>query len=141
VINPIECLADINGDHNSPGRRFRIVETFFYPGGDGEKSRGARTERDEAMLSWRRRKRSGEKRKNKPLKNFSSRGKQRDGAVGGAKVRGFSWFEDRNNICGLPDRVEVSLVEGVVKEGGKIGDTPRTHVLEMKGCETIRAHS
>jgi hypothetical protein len=141
VINPIECLADINGDHNSSGRRFRVIETILYPGGDGEKSRGARTERDETMLSWGRRKRSGEKRKNKPFKNFSSRGKQRDGAVGGTKVRGFSWFENCNNIRGLPDRGELSFVEGVVEEGGKIGDTPRTYVLEMKGCEAIRAHS
>ena len=141
MINPIECLADINGNYRSSGRRFNAIEAIFDPGRDGEESRGARTERDEAMLNGRRRKRSGKERENKSFKNFSSRGKQRDGAIGGAKVRGFTWFEDRNNIRGLPDRGEVSLIEGVVKEGSKIGDSPGAYVLEMKGCEAIWAHS
>jgi hypothetical protein len=141
VIHPIESFADIDGSHCSFCRWFRVIEAVLNPGGDRKESRGARTERNGTMLSGGRRKRSGKKRKHKSFKNFDSCEKKRYGAVRGAKVRGFAWFEDQNNIRDLPDKAEVSLIKRVVIEGSEIGDALRSQVLEVESCEAIRAHS
>jgi hypothetical protein len=127
----IERITDVDRGHNSSCWGFAVIEAVFNPSGDGKKGRSTRAERDDTLLNGRRQKRSSKESKNKPFKNFSCSGNKRYRAVGGAKVRGFSWFEDRNDICSLPDGGEVSLIEGVVIEGGKVRDTPRAHVLEM----------
>jgi hypothetical protein len=50
------------------------------------------------------------KRKKKALKDLDYRGKKRDGAVGGTKVRRLSRFGDGDDVGGLPDSGEVSRV-------------------------------
>jgi hypothetical protein len=124
VIHPIKSFADVDGGYRCPSRGLRVVKAIGNPGGDGKKSRGTRTEENKAMLKTSRSKRSGKERKDKSLKNFYCRGEKRDVAVGDSKVRGFSRFEDGDDVRCLPDSGEVSLTNGVVKKGGEIGDTP-----------------
>jgi hypothetical protein len=125
MIHPIESFADVDGYNRGPSRGFRVIKPICDTSGDGKKSRSTGMEGNEAMLFTSRGKRSNEIREYEPLQNFDSRGEKRNGVVGGAKVRGFSWFEDRDNIRCLPDRGEVSLTDRVVKESSEIGDAPR----------------
>jgi hypothetical protein len=80
-------------------------------------------------------------RRDKSFKVFDGRREKRYGTAACAKIRGFSRFEDWEDVCCLPDRGEVSLTNGVARKGGEIGDTPETQVFEVECCKAIRAHS
>jgi hypothetical protein len=125
MIYPIESFANVDGYNSGPGWGFRVIKPICNSSGDGKKGRGTGTEGNEPMLFTSRSKRSSEIREDKSFQNFDGRGEKRNGVVGGAKVRGFSWCEDRDNVRCLPDRGEVSLTNRMVKKSNEIRDAPR----------------
>ena len=71
----------------------------------------------EAMLGRGVRKRGGEVRKKKTLKDFGGRAQKRDGAVRRGKGGRFTRFEDRENESVFPDSREITVLDREVEQG------------------------
>ena len=116
VAYSIEGLRQVGCCHDSSEWRFSLIEAVRDFGGEGEEGGNRGTGGAKAVLKRGLRKRREEERTDKTLEDFRGGAKKRYGAIGGAQVKGFTWFRDREDEGLFPDRGEVRVREGEVKE-------------------------
>jgi hypothetical protein len=82
------------------------------------------------MLGIRKRKgRRIDVRKKKALKDLNNRGKKRDGAIGGANVKGFARLGNGDNVSGFPYGRKVSRIYREVEEFSEKRDAMRAKMF------------
>ncbi len=73
------------------------------------------------------------------FKDFGSRTKERNRAVGGGEVRRFARFKESDDFGEFPNGGDVGRGDGKVEKFGKEGDAIWTKVLKVEDIEVIRA--
>ena len=92
VTHTVEGFREIGSGDYSAAWRLTLVKAIRDHGGEREKGSYGGVAGAETVLKRGFRERGKEERTEETLKNFGGRAKERDGAVGGTKVRGFTWF-------------------------------------------------
>ena len=93
-----------------------VIEAFCDSLGDREEGGSAAAARAEAVLGGVGGEVGVEEVEEEPLQDFSSRGEEGDGSVGGAFVDGFAGFGKGDHQCLFPYSGDVSLCYRMVEE-------------------------
>ena len=89
------------------------------------------------MLSGSLRERRDKVGENETLEDFGGGTEERDGTVGCGEVGGFSGFGDGDDGGALPDGRELGVGNREVEEGGEVGESAGTEMLEVEHRDTI----
>lgn len=76
--------------------------------------------------------------KEEAFKDFSSRAKEGDWAVGGGEVRRFTRFKEGDDFGEFPNGRDVGRGDGEVEKFSKEGDAIWTKVFKVEDVEVIR---
>ena len=123
MAHPIEGLRQVCRSHHSAEWRFPLVETVRDKRSEGKEGGNGGATRAETMLKGGLRKRGKKKRTKETLKDFGGGAEERDRAVRGAKIKGFTGFRYGQDEGMFPDCREVSMRDREVEETGEEGDS------------------